>query len=325
MALRNRKIPKVSIAWVILASFLAAVVSAYFAITLATAELANWGMWLRDFAQSPGAAGFAALIAAAIAFTGISSQVAVSKDALEHQRSAARADAWWAMFEWASERAIPPHKDDHPLPPSVTIRTLHRLSDDASTDVQKAACAGVIDVLTAQISETDVKQDNDEAAPVPQERNDSALIALGSYVESNRGTPGASTIAEEAVYANRVLKELMFLAWQDPKVRIEQNKSAFGDPGFDAIAEVDGRRVRIVIKATDKGSGGVRQIRNIRAHLWGPTENTPMLLITPSSTDLTPELAELGIVAARWRDHGDTGALRDSLYRASGITSGWGD
>ena len=312
----NRQSPRVSIYWLVPVFTFSVIAGFCLTITLETANLANWGQWLRDFARSPGAAAFAALVAAAIAFTGISKQVMVSREALAHQRNATRADAWWAMFEWASDRAIPPNKDAQPLPPSVTIRTLQRLSEDASTDVQKAACAGVIDVLTANISDAAMKQGPEDPITPQGERENPALSALNSYVKSNRGTPAASAIAEGLVYENNVLKELISLSWQDPRIKIIRIDSFAVDNGFDAIADVDGQQVAVVIKASKNGGRRhLQELRNNSVHLGQTVANIPMLLISPSPP--TNELSESGIFATQWRGPEDTATLGADLRRAS--------
>lgn len=221
------------------------------------------------------------------------------------------------MFEWASDRAIPPDKGAQPLPPSVTIRTLERLSEDASTDVQKAACAGVIDVLTAIISDTAMKQAQEDTDTSQGERESSALSALNSYVKSNRGTPAASAIAEGLVYGNSVFKELISLSWQDPQIKIIRGVL---DNDFDAIVIVDGLHVGVVIKVFKNGDerNHLQELRNHALHL-GQTRILPVLLISPSPP--TNELSELGIIATQWRGPEDTAALGVDLRRASRLVA----
>ncbi|WP_342024890.1 hypothetical protein AAE021_06975 [Arthrobacter citreus] len=198
----------------------------------------------------------------------------------------------------------------------MTIRTLQRLSEDASTDVQKAACAGVIDVLTANISDAAMKQGQEETATSQGERESPALSALNSYVKSNRGTPAASAIAEGLVYGNSVLKELISLSWQDPKIKIIRSDSGAVDEGFDAIADVDGQQVAVLIKASKNGeSRHLQELRNRRVHLGQTMANTPVLLISPSPPN--NELSALGILATQWRGPEDTAALAVDIRRAS--------
>lgn len=310
----RRRSPRISIVWLIPVFIFSSAVGAYLAITLMTANLANWGQWLRDFAQSSGAAGFAALIAATIAFGGILKQVSVSRASLEHQREVTRADAWWAMFEWASNRAIPPRQEDQPLPTSVTIRTLERLADEATSSVQEAACAGVIDALTESMDATTIESRADADIELP-ERNDPVFAALASYVESSRGTSAASHVAETLIYENDVLTALASL--EDSGVKTF--RSPRFDTGADAIAEIDGRRVVIEIKAvrsSERLRGMVLQtIRRLRDR--GRDTDT-YVLITPFPSPLPPEQeAELRAVVAQWRKPEDTASLLAALRRAS--------
>ncbi|WP_425864755.1 hypothetical protein [Arthrobacter sp. TWP1-1] len=300
-------------------SVISAAIGAYLAVTLATSNLAAWGQWLRDFAQSPGAAAFAALIAAVIAFNGISRQVSVSRESLAHQMQASTADAWWTMFEWASERAIPSRPGDQPLPTSVIVRTLQRLADDATSEVQEAACAGVIDVLTKNIDSAMSEPHQGDADGASSERDESAIAALASYVDSSRGTPAASAIAEALVYKNNVIKSLISLAWDDPTIKVFPKPSLASDAGFDAIAEVNGHRVVIEIKA-HRGAERLSKTASqtiSRLRVEG-AEADGYLLITPFPSPLAPgQESELRAVATQWSKPEDTASLLEALRRAS--------
>ncbi|GAB3613704.1 PD-(D/E)XK nuclease family protein [Humibacter ginsengisoli] len=300
--------------WLIPACIVSAALGAYLAITLITANLADWGQWLREFAQSPGAAAIAALVAAVIAFTGISRQVAVSRASLDQQKKAAETNSWWAMFEWASDRAIPARHDGQPLPTSVTISTLERLAESATSSIQSAACAGVIDVVIKGIAATPTETPTDDIAPT--EPDGPAFAALTSYVESSRGTPAASALAEALVYANNVEKALMSLTWNDATIKVFRTPS---DVRADAIAEVDGRRVAIEIKFSRNSKNAhhlvARAVQQLRTR-GGATD--AYLVITPFDAALRPEEeAELRAVAAKWREPKDDSELLKALRRAS--------
>lgn len=213
---------------------------------------------------------------------------------------------------------FPPQKDAQPLPESVTISTLERLSEDTTTDVQKAACAGVIDALTTRISKTVVEPDPNTATSGQAAGDDRTWSALTSYVDSSRGTAAASTVAEGLVYRNRVLKELLSLPRVDLTIRVKEMNSLDREDGYDAIVEVHGRRVIIEIKFA-KGSDRVLvpTVKTLRDFLGRTHANTPILLISPSPPTLGAELADLGAVATQWRGPEDTPALRKDLLRAS--------
>ncbi|GEM_PF-7078115 len=284
---------------------------AYLALALATADLANWGLWARDFAKSPGAAAFAALIAAAIAFAGISRQVSVSRSALEHQREAASTARWWETFEWASSRALPIGEKDLPLPDSVTISTLQSLSQTTATDVQKVACAGVIDVLTSRlVSMSNEVGDSGEAA---EPAASAAFDALASYVQASDGTSAASPRAEAAVYERRVLQALNSLstdirAFREPRV---------GDTRTDAVVELGDAKVAVEVTFS-------RTPQVVRARVRSAAQQRrdngaiPLVLVSRFSSPFTPsEEAELRVVVAQWNTPEDNEILLSALRRAS--------
>jgi len=284
---------------------------AYLALALATADIANWGLWARDFAKSPGAAAFAALIAAAIAFAGISRQVSVSRSALEHQREAASTARWWETFEWASSRALPIGEKDLPLPDSVTISTLQSLSQTTATDVQKVACAGVIDVLTSRLmSMSNEVEDSDEAA---EPGASAAFDALASYVQASDGTSAASPRAEAAVYERRVLQALNSLSTE---IR------AFREPGVghtrtDAVVELGDAKVAVEVTFS-------RTPQVVRARVRSAAQQRqdngaiPLVLVSRYSSPFTPsEEAELRVVVAQWNTPEDNELLLSALRRAS--------
>jgi hypothetical protein len=304
------------------ASVISALAGAYLAITWSTANLANWGQWLRDFAQSPGAAASAALIAAGIAYTGIKRQVMVSRDTLTHQKNVAEASAWWSMFEWASDRAIPPRQSDRPLPSTVTISTLQQLAESATSEVQKIACAGVIGAVSEHIDPHPIVPPPDTET-ASSESDDSTFAALASYVESSRGTPAASAVAEALVYENEVLKALVYLSWDDPALKILRNPPADRgvDSGADAVADVGGQRVVIQIKNARKVEGLRSRVAASLKHLQTRGDDTDRyLVITPFPSLLRPEQeAELNAVVTHWRLPSDTASLKEALYRAAAL------
>ena len=292
-------------------------VGAYLAVAITTANLSGWGQWTRDFTKSPGAAAFAALVAAAIAFCGISKQVTVSRASLDHERKATRAVGWWAMFEWASDRALPARREDRPLPTSVTIRTLQRLADDATSSVQEAACAGVIDILTQSIDTTGPLS-ADAASPEPAAS--AAVEALASYVQASRGTPAASAAAEALLYEHQVLTALAQLSHEEPTVTIFKNPPSSGDSA-DAVAEVDGQRVIIEIKYRTTAQGHAKMAAQTldRMRARGQS-NDAYLLVTPFPSPLRPnEESGLRAVATQWVAPKDTPSLLAALRHASAL------
>ncbi|MDR6166182.1 hypothetical protein QE367_000386 [Microbacterium paludicola] len=284
---------------------------AYLALALATADLANWGLWARDFAKSPGAAAFAALIAAAIAFAGISRQVSVSRSALEHQREAASTARWWETFEWASSRALPIGEKDLPLPDSVTISTLQSLSQTTATDVQKVACAGVIDVLTSRL--VSMSNESEDADEVAEPGASAAFDALASYVQASDGTSAASPRAEAAVYERTVLQALKSLSTD---IRVFREPRA-GDTRTDAVVELGDAKVAVEVTFA-RTPLVVRARARSAAQQRRHNGAIPVVLVSRFSSPFTPdEEAELRVVVAQWNTPEDNETLLGALRRAS--------
>ncbi|WP_157674857.1 hypothetical protein [Agrococcus jejuensis] len=291
-----------------------AVVTVLLTLSLASANLENAGQWSRDFLRSPGAAGVAAVIAAAIAFGGISSQVAVSRGQLTHQEETAKANSWWSMFEWAADRALPASRHDQPLPPSVTIATLERLADEATTEIQRTACARVIDSLSESITPA-----IDLTASDPEGKTGSSVRALASYVATSRDTAASSSIAEGVVYENELAKSLMALAWRDPTFSFEWPGMLYDGREADGVVNVGQRRVVIEIKMV-RDANRLRQVsldvlRRLRAR--NQTDER-YVLVTPIEPALTEaEAAEYSAVAVRWQGPQDASAVKDAIERAA--------
>lgn len=272
----------------------------------------EWGLWARDFAKSPGAAAFAAVIAASMAFVGISRQVAVSRSALDHQRDAANTTVWWETFEWASTRALPAGETDVPLPDSVTISTLQSLSLTATNDVQRAACAGVIDALTARVDIGTESHEQDVAHETP---SSAALNALTSYVAASGGTRAASAKAEAVVYEHKVLSALTTFG---PDFRVFREPPGT-DSRADAVVEVRGEKVAVdvsfartpqVVRARARSAAMHRRELNLG----------PLVLVSRFPPPFTPEEeAEMRVVVAQWDSVEDMTHLRDALLRASNL------
>lgn len=313
---RASRVRRGRIAWIVVVCIVSALVGAYFALAFATADLSNWGAWARDFAKSPGAAAFAALIAAAIAYRGISSQVAVARASLSHQQDATRSVAWWQMFEWASGRAVPTVENDVPLPDTVTISTLQRLSEEASSNPQKAACAGMIDMLTTRLR-AEENADVPHKCPSGDGAQADAISALASYVASARGTTAASAAAEGVVYEHELMTSLASI--RDTDLRIFRSPGS--DFGADAVAEVSGRRVLVVVKMGSNAQRVRAMARDSLARLRSAIGDLdPVLYVTPYSAPLGSELeGQYRAMSVQWRDPSDTPALAEALKAASAL------
>lgn len=291
------------------------------ALGLATADLANGGLWARDFAKSPGPAALVALIAACVAFAGLSMQVDVSRAALAHQRAAARGESWWAMFEWASGRAVPLVRNDQSLPDEITVSTLQRLPEDATTEVQQTACKGMIDFLVTRLPSEGAPSGTDSDEGELPESQSTIITPLEQYVDATAGTAAASALAEALVYKNNVSKALMWFSFGSANLKVLRNPL---DRGSDAILLVDDRKVLVIIKRVSEPRQVRSVIRRSVEQLRRHSDDSPILVVTPFSSPLqVEEEVGLGAVAVQWRNPNDGDALLAAARRASMLSEGY--
>lgn len=289
------------------------VAGGYLTLALASADLPNWGLYAREFAKSPGAAGCAAIVAAAIAYISIRRQVAVSRSALDHQRAVASASAWWETFQWASGRAMPSGQNDQALPDSVTISTLLSLVKTAADDVQKVACAEMIEVLTPRV--VSMADEGQESEETPEPEESAAFNALASYVTATDGTSAASPKAEAAVYERSVLAALANLssdvrAFREPQI---------GDSRVDAVVEVGDVRVAVQITFARTPMVVRARVRSIAQRRGDKTSN-PIVFVSRFASPFPPEEeAEMRVVVAQWNSSDDNRRLLEALRRASAL------
>lgn len=292
-----------------------------------------WGAYLRRFALSPGPAALAALFAAVVAVFSIRTSSAASRGTLEHQKATANADAWWEMFEWVSDRAAPADAADRPLPTAVTVRTLERLADIATSEPQRAACSGMIDLLADEFAAEQARR----AAPNPSEDDDktggteptatrqteqetesemtadAALLALASYAAANEGRASASARAEGLAYFNEVNKALLSLSWDHKDVKLFRNPSGAGSA--DAILQFNGRQIAVSIKRTSSVEATTAWIRRERATA---RSGKPRLLISTTAPASSPsEERESRLVVVQWRTPYDNDNVLKAARRAS--------
>ncbi len=275
-------------------------VGAVIAIWIGAAREGDVRTWLGEFVRSPGAAGLAAVIAAVIAFIGISNQVRVSRQVLEHQRLAAAADTWWGRFEWFSDRAFPADERRQPFPDAVAVSILERLADTATDDVQESAWQGMLDELRTRISDA-------EKAPVAVD----AAAPSGPTSGWVRDRSGGKAQTYEA----EVLGVLSGLSGVG--IVVTQVVSS-GDTGFDATVDVGGQSVDIEIKyaarpeAARARAGIARLLRNHMAQ-----GSVPLVVVMP--LDVPLQLANDGTVSvAKWAGPEDTLELAGAIKRAAG-------
>lgn len=333
----TRKVP-VLIAVAVLC-MLSAIIGAFLGIALASANLANTGLWLRDFAKSPGATATAALVAASLAFWGISRQVTVSRQTLlqqrevaaqtlEHQQKTEESKAWWATFEWSADRGIPSDANDTALPLSVSMRTFEQLQESAQTNVQKAACGGVMDVLAQLLAGS---RDSSEAGSAntartkPGDSNyEGAVAALSAYVEASRGTAAASPGSEARLYELEATSAVEALNIEGAVVRVTPTLLGVSLDGPrrlirpDAIVEIDGQSVVLEFKKNSSVAQARRSISATVADFRARGVEDPIVVVTPLQVEISSEWSEQNrCVIVQWRSGEDSDNLRDAISEAA--------
>jgi hypothetical protein len=292
---------------------LGACVGAITALGLATANIDNWAQWARDFAKSPGPAAFVALVAAVIAYLGISKQARIARDALSHQQRAAKSDSWWEVFQWASGRAVPERKDDVSLPDEVTIDTLKRLALEATTDVQQTACAGMIDFL-ARRSLQEVRAENGSGFDGESDAQDATENALARYVSATQGTPAASAMAEARVYEARVISAVRSIVHKLPGGSLVAGS---GPMSPDATVLVAGETILVEVRWGGERIKARRSVLRYVERNRSSGTTAPILFVSPwRDVLLAPEAEVLRVVTVQWTGPEDNDALLKGLSMA---------
>ncbi|WP_309104751.1 hypothetical protein [Microbacterium sp.] len=307
-------------------------------LTFVIAREHRWGigLWLSDFAKSSGFAGLCALAAATIAFTGISRQVRVSREALAHAEKQAlksrrhtqqvfehaqRADAdraWWQSFQWASSRAIPENPSETALPLVSVVRALEALARSASNEVQRGAISGVMDAATDLSKSRSI---NAQSADEPDPDSDAGIQeALEAFVTTTANTSASSTGAEARLYEIDVMSAIRRLSGPSavrtaPALRVESGLLAGDVIRPDAVVTSHGQEVIIEVKYLRKSSSMLaRRVRETVARL--SEFQRPILIVTPSESDSQARRTGRPKVAVvQWRDANDDDALRLALDR----------
>lgn len=176
--------------------------------------------WIGDWMKSPGFTGLSAIIAAGIAFVGISLQMNATR-----LRDADA--AWWQSFEWASDRGLPRDRTAKALPPAAALDTLNALASAARTDIQKNAVGGVVEEVIRRgslgqsnedpaaidsgsppASGTDAITGEPEVADGDQTRSEDFSSAIWRYAAQQVGTAAESRRAAASAYETEVLRAL---------------------------------------------------------------------------------------------------------------------
>lgn len=193
-----------------------------------------------DFLTSPGMAGLAAVIAAAVAAVNISDQIRQTKQAESRQN-------WWTNFKWAADRAVPSNNDAIAVPYSTSIATMRTLQAGTEDPLQKAACGTFVDLLAELAS----------AQSEPGKTDPGRFQALREYNNATNGSEGRSAVAHRVIYLRDLLNELEHIAVLQGfgyAERVTLTPAKANDPvrlqgGSSAVdAELTRDRAKIIVK-----------------------------------------------------------------------------
>lgn len=297
---------------------------------------------LGAFLTSPGFGGLCALGAAAIAFVGISRQIAASREATEKQIAASRDAtekqvavsrdasvrqhkvendrAWWQQFEWVSNRAIPIDTNHEKLPFAVVVSALQALERAAGEAVQKRAIRAVMDVAAA----------NDGGSGSPEEQSEGRAAAereaLSAFVSQTSSTPASSPAALSRLYELEVADALQRIGDGLWEVRIDPASTRYGGSGarvvrYDAAVVMRGRRVGIeIVGAATRDRLRFTLPRKIAA-IRGNSGTDPVVIITRNGPVLAPEdMERFHCVEVQWKSVQDDRSLGDAVEAASQLS-----
>lgn len=285
--------------WILVGTAVAAGTASAVAV-LAIDRPHRWGagVWLSDFAKSPGMAGLFALIAALVALGGILHQVTQARKALRHQQVVEEDRAWWTRFEWAAGRAVPADPSDDPLPWAAVLSTFEALASNARDEVQQTAVGAIMDV--AAKNSTPRTEDNESDPASPPTEASHALSALRTYVGTTADTPAQSTAVQALLYEAEVMDALARHFPDNVVVRTGVDIS-------DALLDFEGRRIAVELKAyaaTPGRESTFRLERQLRHYMEG-SQSVGGLLVAPVEIRLSQQAKEEGIGAVRWRSTAD--------------------
>lgn len=331
-------------------------------ITFAGQEAAadNIGQYVQEFFRSPGFGGLAALGAAFLAYRGLQGQIATSRDALtnqtlaeENQKAANTASRWWATFQWTADRALPPGKQDVPLPEDVAVATLSELAVTATDDAQRTACAGLVNVIgapekqTSPDSPSDDGKDRTEEAGRPgnpsrsvttagrarrdafeqrwadgQTRREALDAALSQYASATRDLPAAeSSVASRRAYERATRNAIADIAANsDFEYESSSLLGLWGDPDLAERYQVDGSISRrggreMLLEVAAFESSDPRSVHRLRS--LADNSSYPVIIVSPAP--LPASIAPKLNAPEHWiqwsPDDGET-QLRQALERA---------
>lgn len=292
----------------------------------------RWGMgvWLSDFAKSPGLAGVCAVGAALLALFGILRQVETTRRAQRAQQDSEQRRAWWTSFEWVAARAVPIKPDDHPLPYDAVLSSLTALSESASDAVQQRAVGAITEVASrAEAAESDVSSVRtslveDDGPPSvsgsanPQTRQ-RTLDAMRAYSAATANTPAESPLVDARVYEANVMDALARLA---PEGRVTIQPSRKLSQRYilrpDAVVTIGGRSVVVEVKAyTNPGRPVPQRTLAATAQYVEAFDAAGAVIVAPVRLSEPPAEMSRPIRTAQWNTQSDDDALLAAIRDVS--------
>lgn len=296
------------VAWAIIGSaVIAGMLSAAAVLAIDRPHRVGVGVWISDFAKSPGLAGIAAVTAAGVALWGIMKQVAEARKSLQHQQSTEQNRAWWARFEWAASRALPTDPSHAALPWPAVLSTFNALVLSADDDVQRTAVGAIM-----QVAGEREQPSHGSALAIPARTphiDDTVRSALQTYVNATSGTPAQSRVVEAMLYEVEVLGALQRVFGDSLIVPESSGRTA------DAILTRDGASVVVEIKAYTASPGPIsvaRLIATVRS-LVSDSRAQGAIIVSPMAVRLPAGSQPRDISVAVWRSEADDNALRQAL------------
>ena len=312
------------------ASLLAAAMATVAILSIARPHRWGLGVWLSDFAKSPGLAGICAVAAASLALWGILRQVKVSQAGLEHQRSLEQDRSWWTRFEWAATRALPSSPEDKALPYPAVLTVLTALLEGATNEVQRTAVGAIIDVAARTSNDTAAHtSDDSHGSPTPAAETlasdsvaDSSddmqrLLALQLYSAASANTSARSSTVEAQLYEASVYDALHRIFGPEnvtitPALKIDGRVVR-----PDAIVDVQDRRVLVEVKAFRRPNALLgRTIEGKVAELAQLAGADASVVVAPTDLRVSDIGIENGLSSVRWEDANDDEALRNAIASA---------
>ena len=172
-------------------------------VALNTAWMPGLGQWLRDFSVSPAFAGACAVVAALIAFVGLTQQTKAQMEESEKTRlreiEADQLDAWWRSFDWASSQVERIGTSGTQVPLRNQINSVANLESRAVDAATKQACTGLMETLIKVRKAEEEVETRKRSETTINEDPESSSHESGFSASSTISNPPAEENSEEAI------------------------------------------------------------------------------------------------------------------------------